>query len=199
MVKCAGLLLAAGKSTRMGSLKALLPWEGTTLLQFQLTQLERSMIDQIIIVFGYESNKLLSYVEESSAQIVWNQNYEKGKTESIKEGVLAVESDADCFIITSVDQPVNHILLDALIHQFRQTKANIIIPVYKERRGHPILLSTKIRDEIMQLNEETHGLKAILQKRNDEILELIVEDHSVLFNFNNEKDYKDGISNWGGK
>lgn len=199
MVKCAGLLLAAGKSTRMGSLKALLPWEGTTLLQFQLTQLERSMIDQIIIVLGYESSKLLPYVEELSARIVWNQNYEKGKTESIKAGVLAVENDSDCFIITSVDQPVNHILLDALIHQFRQTNASIIIPVYNKRRGHPILLSTKLRDEIMQLNEETHGLRAILQKRNDEISELIVEDHSVIFNFNNEKDYEEGISKGGGK
>lgn len=199
MVKCTAVLLAAGKSTRMGSLKALLPWEGTTLLQYQLTQLERSKVDQLVVVIGYQSNKLLPYVEETSAHIVWNQNYEKGKTESIKEGVLAVESDADCFIITSVDQPVNHILLDALIHQFGQTKANIIIPVYNERRGHPILLSTKLRDEIMQLNEETHGLKAILQKRNDEISELIVEDHSVLFNFNNEKDYEDGISKSGGK
>jgi molybdenum cofactor cytidylyltransferase len=199
LVKCAGLLLAAGKSTRMGCLKALLPWEGTTLLQFQLTQLERSMIDPIIIVLGYESNKLLPYVKESSAHIVWNPDYEKGKTESIKKGVLAVDDDADCFIITSVDQPVNHILLDALIHQFRQTKANIIIPVYNERRGHPILLSSKLRHEIKQLNEETHGLKAILQKRKHEIRELIVEDCSVLFNFNNEKDYEAGITKGGSK
>jgi molybdenum cofactor cytidylyltransferase len=199
MVKCAGLLLAAGKSTRMGSLKALLPWEGTTLLQFQLTQLERSMIDQIIIVLGYESNKLLPYAKESSAHLVWNPDYEKGKTESIKAGVRAIENDVDCFIITSVDQPVNHFLLDALILQFRQAKANIIIPVYNEKRGHPILLSSNIRDEILQLNEETHGLKAILQNRNDEISELIVEDHSILFNFNNKKDYEEGILKGGTK
>jgi molybdenum cofactor cytidylyltransferase len=199
MVKCAGLLLAAGKSTRMGSLKALLPWEGTTLLQYQLSQLERSMLNQIFIILGYESSKLLPYVEESSSRIVCNQNYEKGKSESIKAGVLAIEDDYDCFIITSVDQPVNHILLNALIHRFRQTNTNIIIPVYNKRRGHPILLSTKLRDEIMQINEETQGLRAILQKRNDEICELIVEDQSVLFNFNNKKDYEIGFSKGGGR
>jgi molybdenum cofactor cytidylyltransferase len=199
MVNCSGVLLAAGKSTRMGSLKALLPWEGTTLIQFQLTQLERSIINPIIIVLGYEANKLLPYVEESSARIVWNQEYEKGKTESIKLGMLAVEKDADCIIIMSVDQPVNHILLDALIERFRQTNANIVLPVYNKRRGHPILLSTRLRDEIMQLNEETHGLRAILQNRNDEISELIVDDYSVLFNFNNKKDYEEANSKGGGK
>jgi molybdenum cofactor cytidylyltransferase len=199
MVKCAGMLLAAGKSTRMSSLKALLPWEGTTLLQFQLTQLERSMIDQIIIVLGYESNKLLPYVEESSAHIVQNENYEKGKTESIKQGVLAIHKDADCFILSSVDQPVSYFLLDAMIHEFSLTNSNIIIPVYNKRRGHPILFSTKLREEIMQINEETYGLKAILQKRKDEISELVVEDYSVLFNFNNKKDYEEGISKGGTK
>jgi molybdenum cofactor cytidylyltransferase len=199
MVKCAGLLLAAGKSTRMGSLKALLPWEGTTLLQFQLTQLEHSTIDQLVVVLGYHSNKLLPYVKESSTHIVWNENYEKGKTESIKQGVLAIHKDADCFILSSVDQPVSHFLLDSMINEFRLTNSNIIIPVYNERRGHPILLSTKLRDEIMQINEETHGLKAILQNRNDEISELIVEDQSILFNFNNEKDYEEGISKGVGK
>jgi molybdenum cofactor cytidylyltransferase len=155
------------------------------------------MVDHIIIVLGYEFNKLLPYVEESSAYIVLNHQYEKGKTDSIKEGVLAVENDSDCFIITSVDQPVNHILLDSLIQRFRQTNANIIIPVYNKRRGHPILLSTKLRGEIMQLNEETLGLKAILQRRKQEIHELNVDDHSVLFNFNNEKDYEKGITKGG--
>jgi molybdenum cofactor cytidylyltransferase len=197
MVKCAGLLLAAGKSTRMGSLKALLPWEGTTLLQYQLTQLKRSKVDQIVVVLGYQSDKLLPYVKESSVHLVWNQNYEEGKTESIRIGVQAVHNEADCLILTSVDQPVTHNLLDAMITEFIQTNRNIIIPVYNERRGHPILLSTKLRDEILQINEETNGLKAILQKRNKEIRELIVEDHTVLFNFNNEKDYVEGIAKGG--
>jgi molybdenum cofactor cytidylyltransferase len=199
MVKCAGLLLAAGKSTRMGSLKALLPWEGTTLLQFQLTQLEHSTIDQLVVVLGYHSNKLLPYVKESSTHIVWNENYEKGKTESIKQGVLAIHKDADCFILSSVDQPVSHFLLDSMINEFRLTNSNIIIPVYNDRRGHPILLSTKLRNEIMQISEETYGLKAILQRRKNEIRELIVEDQSILFNFNNEKDYEEGISKGVGK
>jgi molybdenum cofactor cytidylyltransferase len=199
MVKCAGLLLAAGKSTRMGSLKALLPWEGTTLFQFQLTQLDHSTIDQLVVVLGYQSNKLLPYVKESSAHIVWNENYEKGKTESIKQGVLAIHKDADCFILSSVDQPVSHFLLDAMINEFRLTNSNIIIPVFNDRRGHPILLSTKLRNEIMQISEVTYGLKAILQRRKNEIRELIVEDQSILFNFNNEKDYEEGISKGGGK
>jgi molybdenum cofactor cytidylyltransferase len=192
MVKCAGLLLAAGKSTRMGSLKALLPWEGTSLLEYQLSQLERSKVDQLVVVLGYQASKLLPFVKRTTAQLVWNPDYEQGKATSIKKGVAAIDHNADCIIILSVDQPVSHSLIDVMINEFNQTNRNIIIPIYKNRRGHPILCSTKIRDEIMQINEETFGLKAILQNRSQEIKELKVEEESVLFNFNDEKDYWKG-------
>jgi molybdenum cofactor cytidylyltransferase len=192
MVKCAGLLLAAGKSTRMGSLKALLPWEGTSLLEYQLSQLERSKVDQLVVVLGYQASKLLPFVKRTTAQLVWNPDYEQGKATSIKKGVAAIDHNADCIIILSVDQPVSHSLIDVMINEFNQTNRNIIIPIYKNRRGHPILFSTKIRDEIMQINEETFGLKAILQNRSQEIKELKVEEESVLFNFNDEKDYWKG-------
>lgn len=199
MVKCSAILLTAGKSTRMGSLKALLPWEGKTLLEHQLSQFKQSSVDQIIVVLGYQSNKLLPYLENSPAQLVCNEHFEKGKTESIKRGIHSIHDNADCLIIASVDTPLYHSLIDEMINQFIKTKSKIIIPIYKGKRGHPILFSTELLEELSQINEETKGLKAIIHKRKNEIYELEVVDHSVLFNFNSPQDYEEGISEGGSK
>jgi molybdenum cofactor cytidylyltransferase len=199
MVKCSAILLTAGKSTRMGSLKALLPWKGTTLLQHQLSQFHLSKVDQLIVVLGYQSTKLLPYLENVSAQLVWNEHYEMGKTESIKKGLLSLNENTDCIMIASVDQPVSQALIDAMVTQFIETKSKIIIPVYNGKRGHPILFSSELLEELRQINEDTNGLKAIVHKRKQEISELTVEDRSVLFNFNSPKDYEAGILEGGSK
>jgi molybdenum cofactor cytidylyltransferase len=199
MVKCSAILLTAGKSTRMGSLKALLPWKGTTLLQHQLSQFHLSKVDQLIVVLGYQSTKLLPYLENVSAQLVWNEHYEMGKTESIKKGLFSLNEKTDCIMIASVDQPVSQALIDAMVTQFIETKSKIIIPVYNGKRGHPILFSSELLEELRQINEDTNGLKAIVHKRKQEISELTVEDRSVLFNFNSPKDYEAGILEGGSK
>lgn len=193
MVKCSAILLAAGKSSRMGSLKALLPWEGTTLLQHQISQFQQSIIDQLIVVLGYQSSKLLPYLDQCSAEWIWNEQYEEGKTASIKKGILSLKEDSDCFIIASVDQPISQTFIDAMIGEFFQRQSKIIIPVYEGKRGHPILFSKEMIDELLEINEETQGLKAILHKRKDEIDEFNVVDQSVLFNFNSVQDYEAGI------
>jgi molybdenum cofactor cytidylyltransferase len=193
MVKCAAILLTAGKSTRMGCLKSLLPWEGMTLLQHQLFQLGLSKVDQLVAVLGYQSRKLIPYFENSSVHFVFNEQFELGKTESIKKGLLSIKEGTDCIMIISVDQPVNQLLLDSMINHFVQTKSKIIIPVYNGKRGHPILFSTELVEDLLQIKEETNGLKAVLHKWKNEINELNVEDRSVLFNFNSPKDYEEGF------
>jgi molybdenum cofactor cytidylyltransferase len=192
MVKCAAILLTAGKSTRMGCLKSLLPWEGMTLLQHQLFHLELSKADQLIAVLGYQSRKLLPYFENTSVQFVFNEHFELGKTESIKKGLLSIKESTDCIMIIAVDQPVNQLLIDSMINHFVQTKSKIIIPVYNGKRGHPILFSTELVEDLLQIKEETNGLKAVIHKWKNEINELNVEDRSVLFNFNSPKDYEEG-------
>lgn len=177
----------------MGSLKALLPWEGKTLLQHQVSQLQQSSINQLIVILGYQSSKLLPYLGQCSAEWVWNEHHEEGKTSSIKKGILSLKEDSDCFIIASVDQPVSQTLINTMIDEFFQRRSKIIIPVYKGKRGHPILFSIEMIDELLQINEESQGLKAILHKRKDEISELEVAERSVLFNFNSPQDYEAGI------
>jgi CTP:molybdopterin cytidylyltransferase MocA len=59
----AGLLLAAGESTRMGTIKALLEWEGTTLLEYQVSQLRAARLGEVVVVLGHEAELLRSLLE----------------------------------------------------------------------------------------------------------------------------------------
>jgi molybdenum cofactor cytidylyltransferase len=190
MIRCSGILLAAGFSSRMGSVKALLPWEGKTLLEHQLTQMSQSKMTQSIIVLGWQANTLLSYIEKRSCDVVVNPHFEKGKTESVKSGLRAVKKEADCLILMNIDQPVTYQILNQMIDHFYQTKKNIVIPVYKERRGHPILFSTSLIEELSHVKEETQGLKEIIHRRSEDISELNINDPSILLNFNTIDDFE---------
>lgn len=190
MIRCTGILLAAGYSSRMGGLKALLPWDGQTLLEYQLSQMNKSQMTQRIIVLGWQANTLLSYIENRSADVVVNPHFKKGKTESVKSGLRAVKKEANCLILMNIDQPVTYQLVNQMIEHFYQTKKNIVIPVLNGKRGHPILLSTSLIEELSHIKEETQGLKEIIQRRSGDISELDVNDPSILFNFNTIDDFQ---------
>jgi molybdenum cofactor cytidylyltransferase len=145
---------------------------------------------QSIIVLGWQANTLLSYIEKRSSDVVVNPHFEIGKTESVKSGLRAVKKEADCLILMNIDQPVTYQILNQMIDHFYQTKKNIVIPVYKERRGHPILFSTSLIEELSHVKEETQGLKEIIHRRSEDISELNINDPSILLNFNTIDDFE---------
>ena len=111
------ILLAAGESTRMGRQKALLPWEGTTLLEYQLDAASRvDDISEIIVVTGHEPDRITEITAMyPRAQVAHNTAYETGKVSSIKAGLAAVAPDADAILLLSVDQPRSSAILRAVV------------------------------------------------------------------------------------
>ena len=101
------ILLAAGESTRMGRQKALLPWEGTTLLEYQLAQLAAvDEIREIIVVTGHEPDRITEIASAAErTRVAHNAAYRTGKVSSIKAGLAAVSPDADAILLLAVDQP----------------------------------------------------------------------------------------------
>ena len=101
------ILLAAGESSRMGQLKALLPWRGVTLLEHQIRSLIDAGVCRVIVVLGHQANLLKPVVESvDGAHWVLNDDYLEGKTTSIKSGVRdLLPSHARHVVLLSVDQP----------------------------------------------------------------------------------------------
>src|SRR5687767_1576200 len=107
MPSVSAILLAAGESARMGLQKALLPWEGGTLLEYQLAQLAGAAdIGEIIVVTGHEPERITEIASAAPrARAVHNAAYQTGKVSSILTGLHALSTEADAILLLSVDQP----------------------------------------------------------------------------------------------
>ena len=100
----AGILLAAGESTRMGQLKALLPWRGTTLLQSQLREMAAAGLSPLVVVLGHRAEELRALLP-AGVSVALNARYREGKSTSIVTGVGALPAGAEAAVIVAVDQP----------------------------------------------------------------------------------------------
>jgi len=187
--KTAGLLLAAGLSSRMGKLKALLPWEGRPLIQYQIEQMKQAGIDEIIVVLGYKAEYLQKIISTFEIKAVINKNYEYGKSSSIRKGISSLHKEVDGIFISAVDQPVPSAILQKMKAHLEENEAAVVIPTYEMKRGHPILLHASTKNDLLLVNEETLGLRSVIRKYQQQIAYLEVNDPSILLNFNKQEDY----------
>ncbi|RST57800.1 nucleotidyltransferase family protein [Siminovitchia terrae] len=187
--KTAGLLLAAGLSSRMGKLKALLPWEGMPLIQYQIEQMKQAGIDEIIVVLGYKAEYLQKIISTFEIKAVINKNYEYGKSSSIRKGISSLHKEVDGIFISAVDQPVPSAILKKMKAHLEENEAAVVIPTYEMKRGHPILLHASTKNDLLLVNEETLGLRSVIRKYQQQIAYLEVNDPSILLNFNKQEDY----------
>lgn len=183
------ILLAAGMSSRMGKLKALLPWKGKPLIQYQLDQMIQAGTDEIIVVLGYQADRLKKETSPYNIQVTINEDYQGGKASSIRQGAACLEGVPKGIFIHSVDQPVPCETLILMKEHLRNTGASIVIPVYRNKRGHPILFDGGLKSELLRVNEESKGLRDVIRSYQSDIAYLTVEDASVLFNFNRPEEY----------
>ena len=185
------IVLAAGESRRMGQIKQLLDWGGKPLLGHVLDSLRSSSVDEIILVLGYEAERILERVATPQVQMVLNPDYRSGMLSSLKQGLKAIQPQAEAFLIVLADQPeIPPRLIHRLIDEFRSVRPakSIVIPSYQGRRGHPALFGAKYRAEILQLSGET-GARQILARHPDEILTLEMDHDAVVIDVDTEEDY----------
>ncbi|KAF0823916.1 nucleotidyltransferase family protein [Cytobacillus firmus] len=193
------ILLAAGQSSRMGTLKGLLPWNGITLFEHQLNTLRKSVFTDIVVVLGYEAEKFLSIGKKHSAKLVINEHFQDGKCSSIIAGVKAADTLSETILITSVDQPLHPVIINKLAGNLRNSRCLIAVPSHQGKRGHPILFSSRLRNELLSIKEEKMGLRHVIQEHEKFLLELPVENEQIHLNLNHQEDYKIALKKYTGR
>jgi molybdenum cofactor cytidylyltransferase len=184
-VSPAGLILAAGESSRMGRDKALLSYAGTTFLE-HLIGLFLSRVTPVVVVIGHHADAIRAAIPPlPNLQIVVNPNYQSGQLSSLQTGLRTIT--ADDVLLTLVDHPaVAPATLQALLdHQ----DAPLVIPRYQNRRGHPILLSRPLIDEILALPPEATA-KQVIHAHLTEAVLLDVDDPGILRDVDTPADYR---------
>lgn len=184
------ILLAAGESSRMGEPKPLLDWAGETLIEYQVDQLRKAGIDEVIAVLGHAARRVRPLAERAGATIVMNVDYREGRASSLRAGAFALTSGASEIAVLSIDQPRPANIIRALLEDHLSTGALITLPTYEGKRGHPALLCGSLGPELKRVDEATKGLREIIHRRADAVHELAFDSDIVLLDINTPEDYE---------
>ena len=208
MASVAALLLAAGESTRMGQVKALLQWRGQTILDYQLDALVSGGVRRTVVVLGHESEKLESLLEvRAGVEWVYNPQFVRGKTTSLKAGLRTLRQipensppapESYALLILNVDQPRSGTTIRRIIEIHFEADTGgtpgqdhlITIPTYQGKGGHPIILSPTLEQELADIDEDTMGLKAIVRRHRKETRRVEMAIPEVLTDLNTPGDYR---------
>ena len=184
------IILAAGESKRMGQPKQLLPFRGSTLLGQIMENLLQSQAAEIIVVLGYQAEKIIPQIAREPVRIVVNPDFDQGMSSSIKCGLSHISEAADGVMIVLGDQPlIEKETIDLLIKKHRQSERGIILPVYKGIRGHPVIFKMKYKDELLRLTGDIGG-RQIIEWHPSDVLEVEVDCESVVISIDAESDYQ---------
>jgi molybdenum cofactor cytidylyltransferase len=187
------IVLAAGKSTRMrGTNKLLVKIRGKPLIRRVVEAALQSKVDEVIVVLGWEADKIRNALAELPCHMVLNKNYEKGQSTSVKAGLGEVGEATRAILVLPGDVPmIDPRSINLVIDEYAHGKYPIIIAAHKGRPGHPILLDKQLFKEIELINEQTFGLKALVKKH--EGVARLVETGSpnVLRDVDTQEDLKD--------
>ena len=191
----------------MGQLKALLPFQGSSLIEYQVNSLKKAGVARTMVVLGHEISTL-SPLLEGAPGVEWveNPDYRQGKTTSVKAGMRALgdgTSGAAGILVLNVDQPRTSECVRSVIEQYirRQDGPDapclMTIPTYRGKGGHPIIFHPSLFPEVMDIEEGGLGLKALVRKHEDRTLRLETDNPEVLFDLNTAEDYKAALAHFG--
>ena len=194
MSDTAALLLAAGESQRMGAIKALLPWKGVPLLDHQITALLQAGVDTVIVVLGHRAGDLEPVIgSRPGVTAVVNPDYAQGKTTSIKTGLRALRpGPASSILILNVDQPREPQTIQTLLSRHQEARALITIPAYRGKGGHPIVVDSSLLDDLLAIDEESQGVKALVRLHEDRTLRTEMAA-DVLWDLNTPEEYRQAL------
>jgi molybdenum cofactor cytidylyltransferase len=165
-VTVAALVLAAGASRRMGRPKPLLPWGGRTLLEWELDELMRSSVDEVVVVLGARAEAVRRALGEGARHCVFNPRWPQGRATSLAAGGRALSAGGraapDAVVVMNVDQPTRAAIVDALLAELRASGADIVQPAYRGQRGHPVVLRGGLLGELAAATEAQQGLRGVL-------------------------------------
>ena len=188
------VILAAGESKRMGYPKMLLPFHDSTMIECVISSIAKSNVDKILVVLGAEKEALTQLAEILHIEYCLNENFKDGMLSSVQCGIKNLPPGCKASFVFQGDQPlITFNTIDALIDAYKSSDKGIIIPVYKKKRGHPILIDMKYRSEIDKLSH-TKGLRSLSEKFSYDVLEVETDESGILRDFDTFDQYTKGIN-----
>src|SRR5712671_4628074 len=173
----AAIVLAAGRSTRMGGPNKLLAeLDGKKLVRIVAEQALASKASEVIVVTGHQAELIEQALAGLKVKFVRNPDFAGGLASSVKAGIATVSENADGALICLGDMPlISAQLIDRLIATFEPDRGQLIaVPVSDGRRGNPVLWSRRFFKELMTLDGDV-GARHLIAKHTEAVAEVPVE------------------------
>jgi molybdenum cofactor cytidylyltransferase len=183
----AAIVLAAGKSERMGTPKALLPLRGRTFLDNILEEISQSSVQRTVVVVGHHKAEIEGHMPPGTS-VIYNPDYEQGMITSLQAGIRAVPGEATGALLFLVDHPlVQRDTIELLIKEL--APGRIVLPTFKGRRGHPVLFASDIFQEILSLTT-SQGANIVVRKDPTRVVEVSVDFPGILVDVDTPEDFR---------
>ncbi len=190
----AAAILAAGESRRMGTPKALLDYRGKTLVEHLANVTRHPRIGAVRVVLGAKADEIRSRIALDPSSIVVNAAWQTGQLSSIHAAIRSLpENSTEGLILCPVDHPIiSRQLIAQIVSAFDETQKNIIVPVFRGRRGHPVIFRANLYAELLAASPEL-GARQVVWSHPNDVAEVETNEEGVALNLDDPAAYEKAL------
>jgi molybdenum cofactor cytidylyltransferase len=191
-MKIAGLILAAGKSSRMGDdNKLMMPFQGKPMLSHVVDAAQSSNLFHVGVVVGYQSETIKRFILNQNVQYIENNNWETGMASSLVAGIGKL-SQIDGYLIMLGDMPlITPDLINKIIDYGADDK--IIVPIKNGKQGKPVFFGSDFREDLMALSGDV-GAKKVIKENQSSVVEIEIQSNAIFKDFDTRDSLKAGVN-----
>jgi molybdenum cofactor cytidylyltransferase len=183
------IILAAGESKRMKIPKMILPFKGKTIIEKVIENVADSEVDKTLVVLGSDKDDILRKISHLPVMHCYNENYKQGMLSSVKCGFRSLPQKFRAALVFLGDQPtIESDVINMVISAYKTSAKGIIIPVFRNKHGHPLLIDSKYRDEVEMLKPD-ETLRALTHKFSDDVFDVEANTLDILKDIDTQDDY----------
>jgi molybdenum cofactor cytidylyltransferase len=165
--RIAGVVLAAGSSSRMGRNKLLLELGGETLVRRVVGRALAAGLDPVFVVLGHESDRVLAELEGLPCRPLFNASHARGVRTSLQTGVYqAAAHEADALVVILADMPhVSAEMIATLVEHYRAARPLLVVSSYGDVDAPPILYSRALFGDLLAIPEDRCAKQVVRRYR----------------------------------
>lgn len=188
MKDLAAIVLAAGRSRRMGQFKPLLPFGDRTVIDHCIDNLRRGGVDSIVVVVGQRAADLQKHLQSTNVIFALNPELDSEMGDSVVCGVSRIPLRTKAILITPVDHPAVPAAVIARLIESWQHGAGLVVPTWEGRGGHPVLVDSAFRNELLSL-DPSRGLRGLFESHPGQVTRLSVDSSNIARDMDTWDDY----------
>ncbi len=184
----AGIILAAGGSSRMGRPKLLLPWRGKPLIWYVVNTALEAGLFPVLVVTGANGGEIQSALLDLNVMFIDNPDWQQGQSTSVRTGVLALPHETPAALFLLGDQPqIPKELVVALVKAHIHSGAAVVAPLIAGRRANPVLFDRVVFPDLLNLIGDA-GARQILSQYPPQVVPW--DDEKLLLDIDTAEDYQ---------